>query len=276
MTDAGNVSDRRGLTIGSLFSGIGGLELGLEQAGLGPVLWQVENDEHANTILAKRWPGVARFSDVRTVGTDCLAPVDIVCGGFPCQDISYAGKGAGLSGSRSGLWREFARIVGELGPRYVVVENVNALLRRGIGEVLGTLASFGYDAIWDCIPACAAGAPHRRDRIFIVAYALEGRLSPPRSRFGAAGPSRTGMETDGGRPAESRLGGGSYGLPDWVDRGFPAGRNGEAYPWEPPRAVFGRSASDRAARIARLGNAVSPAVAFVVGMLIRGIEEQQR
>lgn len=155
------------LTIGSLFSGIGGLELGLEMAGLGPVLWQVESDVYARSVLARHWPTVTRYDDVRTVGAG-LEPVDLICGGFPCQDISLAGKGAGLDGSRSGLWFEYLRIVRELRPRYVLVENVAALLARGIGAVLGGLAESGYDAEWDCVPAVAAGAPHRRDRLFIV------------------------------------------------------------------------------------------------------------
>src|SRR5690606_28720166 len=105
----------------------------------------------------RHWPDARRFDDVRTVGAHNLAPVDLICGGFPCQDISVAGKGAGLDGERSGLWVEFARIVRELRPRFVVVENVPALLARGFGRVLGDLAACGYDAEWDCIPAAAVG-----------------------------------------------------------------------------------------------------------------------
>jgi DNA (cytosine-5)-methyltransferase 1 len=158
------------LTVGSLFAGIGGLELGLERAGM-KTIWQVECDAYARKVLEKHWPNVARFDDVRTVGAHNLEPVDLICGGFPCQDISIAGKGAGLAGERSGLWSEFRRLIGELRPRFVLVENVSALLVRGLGDVLGDLAALGYDAEWDCIPAAAVGAPHRRDRLFIVAYA---------------------------------------------------------------------------------------------------------
>ena len=100
----------------------------------------------------------------------CWQSIDVICGGFPCQDISVAGKGAGIAGERSGLWGEYARIVGEVRPRYVIVENVAALLGRGLERVLGDLAALGYDAEWHCIPASAVGAPHRRDRIWIVAY----------------------------------------------------------------------------------------------------------
>jgi DNA (cytosine-5)-methyltransferase 1 len=102
--------------------------------------------------------------------------IDVICGGFPCQDISVAGKGAGIGGERSGLWSEYARIIGEVRPRYVIVENVAALLGRGIERVLGDLAALGYDAEWHCIPASAVGAPHRRDRVWIVAYPAGKRL----------------------------------------------------------------------------------------------------
>jgi DNA (cytosine-5)-methyltransferase 1 len=112
------------MRIGSLFSGIGGLELGLEWSGVGHTVWQVEREPFCRAVLAKHWPAAERFDDVRTVGKANLAPVDLICGGFPCQDVSSAGKGAGLAGERSGLWREFARILGELQPGWVVVENV--------------------------------------------------------------------------------------------------------------------------------------------------------
>lgn len=167
------------MRIGSLFSGIGGLELGLEWAGVGHTVWQVEKDDYCRRVLAKHWPDALRFDDVCTVGAHNLPPVDVICGGFPCQDISYAGKGAGLAGARSGLWYEFARIVGEMGPRYVVVENVAALLTRGIDAVLGTLADLGYDAEWSTLRASDVGAPHRRERVFLVAYASREHRAQP-------------------------------------------------------------------------------------------------
>lgn len=161
------------MRFGSLFSGIGGLDLGLERAGM-QCAWQVEIDEYASRVLAKHWPDVPRFRDVRECGGHNLEPVDLICGGFPCQDISNAAQGGkgrkGLAGERSGLWSEFARIICELRPRFVLVENVAALLDRGMGRVLGDLASCGYDAEWDCIPAASVGAPHRRERIFLIAY----------------------------------------------------------------------------------------------------------
>ena len=157
------------LTIGSLFSGIGAFELGLMRAGLGPVLWQAESDEFCRRVLARHFPDARRYADVREVDRSA-APVDVVCGGFPCQDLSFAGAGAGLDGERSGLWRELVRVAREVGPRYLVVENVSALLVRGLGTILGELAESGFDAAWDCVPAAAVGAPHRRDRLFLVAW----------------------------------------------------------------------------------------------------------
>lgn len=152
-----------------LFSGIGGFSLGLERAGFRTVAF-CEIAPSCRHLLATHWPDVPCFDDVTTLTGEMVGPVDAICGGFPCQDISFAGKGAGLAGERSGLWREYARLIGELRPRYVIVENVAALLGRGLGDVLGDLASLGYDAWWDCIPAAAVGAPHRRDRLWIVAY----------------------------------------------------------------------------------------------------------
>ena len=158
-----------------LFSGIGGFSIGLERAGMTTVAF-CEQDAFCQHVLAQHWPGVPIYDDVRTLTTDTLrrdgiAAVDVICGGFPCQDISLAGAGAGIKGERSGLWSEYARLIGELRPRFVVVENVAALLSRGLDRVLGDLAALGYDATWDCIPASAVGAPHRRDRVWIVAYA---------------------------------------------------------------------------------------------------------
>jgi DNA (cytosine-5)-methyltransferase 1 len=158
-----------------LFSGIGGFSLGLERAGMKTVAF-CEIEKYPRAILAKHWPGVPIYDDVRTLTASRLEAdgisVDVICGGFPCQDISFAGAGAGLAGERSGLWREYARLIGEIRPRYVIVENVSALLSRGLGDVLGDLAEIGYDAEWHCIPASAIGAPHRRDRVWIVAYSL--------------------------------------------------------------------------------------------------------
>lgn len=159
-----------------LFSGIGGFSLGLERAGMQTVAF-CEIEPFCRKVLTKHWPNVKQYTDVRTLTAEQLRSdgiaVDVICGGFPCQDISVAGKGAGLAGERSGLWREYARIIGEVRPRYVIVENVAALLGRGLGDVLGDLAALGYDAEWHCIPASYVGALHRRDRVWVIAYPQE-------------------------------------------------------------------------------------------------------
>jgi DNA (cytosine-5)-methyltransferase 1 len=182
------------LTVGSLFSGIGGLDLGLERAGM-QIVWQCEIDAYARRVLARHWPDVTRFRDVREVGAHHLTPVDLICGGFPCQDISEAGKKAGITGARSSLWKEFCRIVCALRPRYVLVENVAALTRRGLGVVLGDLAACGYDAEWQCLPAAAVGAPHERARLFIVAYTDgDTYIASPQSSFHCTASAQTSPE----------------------------------------------------------------------------------
>lgn len=167
------------LSVGSLFAGIGGLDLGLERAGMN-VVWQVESDSFCRRVLEKHWPNVRRHDDVCTFppedGTDWSA--DVICGGFPCQDISNAGERKGIEqGARSRLWFEMLRIIRVLRPKYVIVENVAALLVRGMGAVLGSLAEVGYDAEWQVLSAANCGAPHRRERVFIVAYPERTRLS---------------------------------------------------------------------------------------------------
>jgi DNA (cytosine-5)-methyltransferase 1 len=169
------------MTFGSLFAGIGGMDLGLERAGL-RCAWQVEINPFCRRVLAKHWPSVRRHDDVQTFppGDPEEWKVDLICGGFPCQDLSLAGRGAGLDGERSGLWWEYSRVIRALRPRFVLVENVPGLLIRGLDRVLGTLASLGYDAEWGCISAAALGAPHIRERIFILAYPNSGRLQGSR------------------------------------------------------------------------------------------------
>jgi DNA (cytosine-5)-methyltransferase 1 len=153
-----------------LFSGIGGFSLGLERAGMTTVAF-CEIDPICRKVLKKHWPNVPVFEDVSTLTKDCInANIDVIAGGFPCQDISLAGRGAGLAGERSGLWFQYHRLIKEIQPRYAVIENVSALRSRGLDEVLRSLAEIGYDAEWHCIPASAVGAPHQRDRIWIVAY----------------------------------------------------------------------------------------------------------
>ena len=158
-----------------LFSGIGGFSLGLERSGGFETVAFCEIVPFCRKVLAKHWPKVPCYDDVRTLTATRLAAdgiaVDAICGGFPCQDISIAGNGQGIKeGTRSGLWLEYARIIGELRPQFVVVENVTALLNRGMGQVIGDLAALGYDTEWHCFDAFYAGVPQYRPRVWIIAY----------------------------------------------------------------------------------------------------------
>ena len=159
------------LKVLDLFSGIGGFSLGLEKTGYFETVAFCEIDNHAKRVLNKHWPNVPVFDDVRDLdyGLETIKGADVVTAGFPCQDISHAGKGAGLSGERSGLWWRVRRAIRMVRPQFAVLENVAALLNRGMGTVLGSLASIGYDTEWHCIRATAVGAIHKRDRVWIVA-----------------------------------------------------------------------------------------------------------
>ena len=161
-----------------LFAGIGGFTIGLERAGFETAAF-CEIDPYAQKVLRKNWPGVPIYDDVRTITAERLASdgigVDVITGGFPCQDISVSGNRAGIQdGTRSGLWSECARLIGELQPRYAIFENVTNLLNGERGawfkRVLWDISALGYDAEWHCIPASELGAHHHRDRIWIVAY----------------------------------------------------------------------------------------------------------
>lgn len=170
-----------------LFSGIGGFSLGLERAGMKTAAF-CEIEPYCRAVLAKHWPGVPIYEDIRTLSADVLErdgiAVDAICGGFPCQDLSHAGKRAGLESERSGLWGEYRRLISEIRPSFVIVENVPGLLSLGMGTVLGDLSALGYDAVWDCVPASAVGAPHRRDRVWIVAHARSEQHEGSRDAIG--------------------------------------------------------------------------------------------
>ncbi len=154
---------------GSLFSGIGGIDLGFEMAGI-QTAWTCEIDDFCHELLSKRFPLATHYTDIKEIGSHNLESVDVISGGFPCQDISTAGKGAGLEGERSGLWFEMWRIIGELQPRWVFIENVANLTTKGGARVLHDLAEIGYDAEWQIISARDVGARHLRKRIWIIAY----------------------------------------------------------------------------------------------------------
>ena len=239
---------------GSLFSGVGGLDLGLERAGM-EIVWQVEIDEFCGQVLAKHWPDVTRYEDVREVGYSAVEPVEVLCGGFPCQPVSFAGKGLAQADERW-LWPEFARAVHALRPRYALMENVPGLLARGLGDVLGGLVTLGYDAEWDCLPAATFGAPQRRDRVFLVAYPdVDGpgrrpqrdvfppaRLEPP-PRHHVDGLDLAERGTWSALPDVLRV---DYGIPGTLDR------------------------------LGALGNAVVPQVAEWIGRRIMASTEAER
>jgi DNA (cytosine-5)-methyltransferase 1 len=158
-----------GPRVGSLCTGYGGLDLAVELVLGGRLAWYAETDPHARTVLAARWPDVADLGDIRTVDWSTVDPVDVLTAGFPCQDISNAGKRAGITGTYSSLWSAVADAVRALHPPYVFVENVAALIRRGFDVVHADLAQIGYDTRWLCLRASDVGAAHRRDRLFLLA-----------------------------------------------------------------------------------------------------------
>lgn len=167
------------IRIGSAFSGIGGFELGLERAiPNSKTVWQIEQNPFCQKILRKHWPDANIYDDVREVGAHNLEPVDIFCAGFPCQDISVAGKGEGLDGEKSGLWWECFRLISKLRFPIIVLENVSAVTFRGGREVVGSLTSIGYDTEWQVISARMFGAPHIRKRWFLVGYASDAHKGP--------------------------------------------------------------------------------------------------
>jgi DNA (cytosine-5)-methyltransferase 1 len=238
-----------GMTVGGLFSGIGGIELGLERAGF-RIAWHAEKEPYASTVLKKHWPDVPNLGDVTTIDWSEVERPTVICGGFPCQPVSSLGTKSAADDDYW-LWPYFARAVRDLRPEFVVVENVAGLRYKtgGLGIVLGDLAALGYDAEWESLPAGAFGALHRRERIWIVAY-------PQRRRFALQGLPPTERQDQPGAP--------------WGSSGIV----GDAPPveghWEDEPDV-GRVADGVTARVDRLrclGNAVVPVTAEWVGVQI--------
>lgn len=233
-----------------LFSGIGGFSLGLERAGMKTIAF-CEVDPKCREVLRKHWPATPIFEDVRSLqAKDIREPIDVICGGFPCQDISLAGKGAGLSGERSGLWWEFHRLIKEARPQWAIIENVSALRSRGLDEVLRSLSQIGYDAEWHCVPASALGAPHRRDRLWVVAYPHDERQHSPQHH-----PNKVWQEVVEEREIIS----------------FPesCGQN-----WWFPESTVGRVANGvprQLDRLRQLGNAVVPQIPELIGRAILNV-----
>jgi DNA (cytosine-5)-methyltransferase 1 len=261
------------LQVLDLFSGIGGFSLGLERTGGFETKAFCEIDPFCRRVLAKHWPNVPCFEDVTTLRGESVGPVDVICGGFPCQDISIAGLGEGLDGARSGLWFEYARLVGELRPHVVLVENVAALLGRGLDRVLGDLATLGYSAEWHCIPASAVGAPHERDRVWIVAYAddrqrlgSEGQVRA--GRHASRGGSETVADTDDSERAPGWAAGRVGRLPlerEIANDGYARRAHWEA---EPNVGRVAHGIPHRVDRLRALGNAVVPQIPELIGNAI--------
>ena len=292
---------RGGVTVGSLFAGIGGFDLAARNVGW-RTAWYSEIDPYACRVMAKHFPDAVNLGDITQITNP--PAVDVLCGGFPCQDISHAGKGAGIAvGTRSGLWFEYARLIAEVRPRWVVAENVAALRTRGLDTVLRDLDALGYVGEWHCIPAAAVGAPHQRDRLWIVAYAgsqqHEGagdafRRAPAARLLEAVADTDRDAGNEGRKSDASEVARGRYSdrsgvvtdVPDAVRQGLQgqrdlAGRIGAQLDharddrWWATEPDVGRVAHGVPARVDRLrclGNAIVPQVAEV---LFRAIQDSE-
>lgn len=272
-----------------LFSGIGGFSIGLERAGFETVAF-CEIEEYPRKVLKQHWPDVPIYDDVRTLTAEKLhhdgITVDVICGGFPCQDLSVAGKQAGIKeGTRSGLWSECARLLGEIRPQYAIFENVTALLSgdngRWFQRVLGDISALGYDAEWHCIPASELGAHHHRDRVWIIAYPSElfgygcdtnGENGKPQTQqFRSSGSSNNMADPESERI--QRLGTGreqkprTHGKPLLSVRPSETGRYAE-WEIEPNVGRVVDGVPNRAHRIKALGNAVVPQIPELIGSAI--------
>jgi DNA (cytosine-5)-methyltransferase 1 len=267
------------LTVGSLFSGIGGLDLGLERAGM-TVKWQSEIDPYACRVLKKHWPHVPNLGNIKEINWKEVEKVDVICGGYPCQPFSTAGKRNGEEDPRH-LWPWVREAIGELRPQYAILENVRGHLSLGGLSVIGELASIGYDAEWRVISAASVGANHRRDRIVIVAYADDAGSGTSERDMGKRGSEITqdreretwpqhGFSGCGPNMADTA----SKGLQGCIGKVFEGNGTRSTYggwQWWETEPDVGRVAHGIPSRVDRLrglGNAVVPQVAEVVGRLI--------
>lgn len=267
----------RTLTAGSLFSGIGGIDLAFSQAGF-DVRWQVEREEFCRSVLARDWPDAQRLGDIHDVRGADLPPVDVIVAGFPCQPFSVAGKRQGANDERY-LVPEMLRVIGEVRPYVFLLENVPGFASLNAGgefrELLRQIAEMGYDAEWGRIRASDVEAPHRRERWFLVAYS-NGTGCKQHSRGVAIQPKQSTAQCAGGGTAggqiEPGVRGNSNGLPAGLHRHQWPARPGEPqHDWEPPRLASG--VKDRTKRIKALGNAVVPQQVYPLALAIRAFLE---
>lgn len=250
------------VTFLSLFAGIGGLDLGLERAGM-KCVGQVEIDPFCLQVLQKHWPDVPRWEDVREFpppGVEIVSP-DLIAAGFPCVDISYAGKGDGIHGTDSGLYWEALRVIREFRPTWVLLENVPALLIRGMGDILGSLAESGYDISYSCLSAAALGAPHIRERVFLIGRQADAILGDVSNSY--VGEGEPGWE-------DGRMGGIRQSLID-----FRATVGRDAWACESSVVRVANGVPRRMDRLRGLGNAVCPPVAQFIGEQIMKVAEEE-
>jgi len=237
------------LTVGSLFSGIGGLDLGLERAGM-KVIWQAEIDLYCNKVLKKHWPEVPNHGNIKDIKWGTVERPNVICGGYPCQPFSTAGKRHGTDDPRH-LWPWVRTAISELRPDYAILENVPGHLTLGGTAVIGDLAKIGYDAEWRVISAAGLGAPHKRNRLIIVAY-------PNGCKLGYFNNSRSNTATNDKWPKI------------FVANSSSRSTSGTNSHWtlEPNVGRVANGVSDRVDKLKGLGNAVVPQVAEYVGRLI--------
>jgi len=263
-----------------LFSGIGGFSLGLERTGGFRTVAFCESDPHCQKVLKKHWPRVPIYNDIRHLDASVLASdgitADVITGGFPCQDISYAGKGKGLNGTRSGLWHEMLRIIRDVRPTWAIVENVSALRSRGLARILQDLCKVGYCVEWHCIPASSIGAPHQRDRIWITAYGNPDSHSQSAISLNDEAPIMPGTIAN---PDSQR---GCMRHPEWQhaeDAGQPPISEGyhtrTMVCWDTESSIrrVAHGVPRRVDRLRQLGNSVVPQIPQLIGEAIIRYEE---
>jgi DNA (cytosine-5)-methyltransferase 1 len=269
------------LTVGSLFSGIGGIDLGLERAGM-TVKWHSEINPYASRVLKKHWPTIPNLGNIKDIDWSTVEPVDLIAGGYPCQPFSIAGNRQGEKDERH-LWPYFLRAISELRPRYAFLENVRGHLSMGFDRVLGDLAEIGYDAEWQVVSAASVGAPHRRDRIICMAYPQSDWQRRGHSKNTGTISERVAVQTtlrgSGCVVSDDEcIGYGEYGIATDIattsriwrnDRNRTEGYVGwEWWSVEPDVGRVAHGVPSRVDRLRGLGNAVVPQVAEYVGRLI--------
>ncbi len=257
------------MNFGSLFTGIGGLDLGLERAGFN-CIWQSEIDPYASRVLKKHWPATPNLGDINDIEWERVEPVDLVCGGYPCQPFSYAGSRNGTNDPRH-LWPRFADCIRILRPRFALLENVTGHLSLGFGAVQADLAALGYNTEWDCIPAAAVGAPHLRDRVFVIATRNDGMdtnsESQPNGTINATTQSWSSPMAHTDSPFSERKCQPLRRPAQRTNADIPSTR-GSNWASEPRVGRMANGIPNRMDRLKGLGNAVVPQVAEHIGRII--------